>query len=148
MRGFSLLEALISFVIIAVGMLALAKFQADTLENNADAKARTEAVNFAQAQIEQLRNIRDPADFQTALTSGSGTDTATGSHATYTRSWTITQNTDPNYAVVDVIVTWADSTGTTQSVNLSTYIGEVEPAKTGRYFVEMVGVPGEPPTPL
>jgi len=148
MGGFSLLEALISFVIIAVGMLALAKFQADSLDSNADAKARTEALNFAQDQIERLRNLEDPADFTARLASGSGSDTANGNHASYTRSWTIRQVAVPAHAEVAVTVSWADSSGTTQSVNLSSYIGQVQPEKTGQYFVEMVGVPGKPPNSL
>lgn len=144
MGGFSLIEALISFVIIAVGMLALAIFHSASLESNADSKARTEAVNLAQARLEALRSLRDETVFQTTLASGTGSDTAAGNHANFARSWTVTRFTPSDRAMVDVTVGWADATGVTQSVKLRSVIAEVNPHQTGRYYVAMIGVPGTP----
>lgn len=146
--GFSLIEALISFVIIAVGMLGLATFQGASLASNSDSKARTEALNFAQTRLEALRSLANEAAFQTRLASGTASDTADGNHTRFSRSWSITRNTTPDNAAVDVTVSWADREGTTQSVNLASLISEISPRATGKFYVAMVGVPGTPPPAL
>jgi type IV pilus modification protein PilV len=148
MGGFSLIEALISFVIIAVGMLGLARFQGASLERNADSKARTEALNLAQARLEGLRNLRGEADFQTRLAAGTNSDSVEGGHAIFSRAWDITRDGTFDRAVVDVTVSWSDAEGISQSVNLASVVSEVRPEKSGQYYVAMVGVPGTPPTPL
>jgi type II secretory pathway pseudopilin PulG len=54
-RGFSLIEALVSLLVVAFGMLAIAAFQF-TLSRTADlAKQRTEATRIAQREIDRVR---------------------------------------------------------------------------------------------
>ena len=148
MGGFSLIEALISFVIIAVGMLALAKFQSASVESNTDSKVRTEALNLAQSRLEIFRSLEDEAAFQARLATSTGVDATEGNHTRFFRSWSITRQATPDRAEVDVIVRWSDRSGTSQSVNLSSSISEVNPSKTGQFYVAMQVVPGVPPTPV
>ena len=50
--GFILVEGLVTFMVLSVGMIAVAKFQGDTLTNNAETKTQTEAVNLANEKVE------------------------------------------------------------------------------------------------
>ena len=61
--GFTLIEGLIAFLVVVFGMLALAHFHGGVIQSTAVAKARTEALNFAQDKIEELRNIEDEAEY-------------------------------------------------------------------------------------
>lgn len=63
--GFSIMEVIIGIVIFAIGMLALASFQAALTRSTVEAKVRTEAVNIAEEFIEFSRGFAD-------VTSGGG----------------------------------------------------------------------------
>ncbi len=108
-QGFSLLEVLITIVVISVGLVAMAKFQAVVLQDSTLAKNRTVAINLAQDQIETLRNT----DFAN-LASGSdkiSSQTITNLTETFTREWTVVTVDDS--AAVTVKVTWPDYTSGT-----------------------------------
>ncbi len=53
--GFSLLEALVSMVIISIGLLGLAALQASGIRFNHDAYVRTQATTLAYDVIERMR---------------------------------------------------------------------------------------------
>ncbi len=55
-EGFSLLEVLISLVILAVGLLALAMFQVTAIKGNAIASKWTVATQLSQDQLEDFRH--------------------------------------------------------------------------------------------
>lgn len=55
-KGFSLIEILVTLVVLGVGLVALAKFQGNIVESGALAKARTVAAHIAQQKIDDLRN--------------------------------------------------------------------------------------------
>ncbi len=56
-HGFALIEALIAFLVVAFGMLAIASFQY-TLSRSSDvAKQRTEATRIAQREMDRLRSF-------------------------------------------------------------------------------------------
>src|SRR5688500_5061444 len=54
-RGFSLIEVMLSIVVLATGMLALAALQAKITRNGADAKNRSYAVMAATDVLERAR---------------------------------------------------------------------------------------------
>ncbi len=56
MRGISLLEGLIAVVVLAIGVLALFRFQTAALQSGVDAKMRTEALMIAETRVGQLRD--------------------------------------------------------------------------------------------
>ncbi len=54
--GFGLIEVLITLVVLAVGLVALAKFQGTAIESGSLAKARAVAAHLAQQKLDDLRN--------------------------------------------------------------------------------------------
>jgi len=54
-RGVGLIEALIAFLVLSLGMLAIARVQSDMRAHAELARQRTEAVRIAQQDIETLR---------------------------------------------------------------------------------------------
>lgn len=99
-EGFALIEALIALVVVAVGLLALAQFHGAALLSSADAKARTQATNLAQAKLDELKSfyslvafdeLADSSSAETAATTG--TDLAVEDMdwvESFSRTWTVT----------------------------------------------------------
>ncbi len=54
--GFGLIEVLITLIVLAVGLVALAKFQGTAIESGSLAKARTVATHLAQQKLDDLRD--------------------------------------------------------------------------------------------
>jgi len=144
-QGFTLLEALIAALVVAVAMLGVARLQGVTMLGSSDSRTKTYALNLAQEKIEELRSF---ANQDTYLGMASGSDTHAGANATFTRTWTITScvNLSPscdgntngsidgnesNYRQINSTVTWTDSRGDTQIVRLTSYIARSEPVKSG-----------------
>jgi Tfp pilus assembly protein PilV len=134
LKGAGLVESLIAVVIIAVCTLALVRFQNTIAYNDSIAQQQAEATLLASAKIELLR------DYQVlATTSGfrayqdivSGTTTVTGVNATYTLTLTVTTFTNPDYKTVDLVVSWPDRYGATQSIRSTSRIASVDPATSG-----------------
>ncbi len=112
-RGFSLLEVLITLAVVTVGLLAFARYESQVMMTNSDAKARTEALNLAEAKIEDLRD-------QAANTFGktcsqvisSGSDMPANLYGNifneaFSRQWTVTPSDDTCLKTVAVAVTWS-----------------------------------------
>lgn len=136
-RGYYLLEVLIAFLIIGVGILALLHLHSVVSTNITLNKQRIEAATLAQDKIEEFRNYQKllTTSGYTAyqdITSSTSAQTVTGTSATYNQSWTVTTNTNPDYKIVTVTVSWTSQLNTAESVRLSTIIGENDPAASGR----------------
>jgi prepilin-type N-terminal cleavage/methylation domain-containing protein len=128
--GFSLIEVLVALLILAGALLAVAKFQVNLVGSNSLAKQRSEAAMLAQAQIESMRAYATIAAYNGL---GSNSDTVNGTSASFARNWTVTNNT--SYIQVTSSVTWADSTGTNQTVTLQTDIAKNDPSLTAQLIV-------------
>lgn len=104
-NGFTLLEVMITLVILAIGLLGLAGLQIIAIKGNSFGQQMTVASTIAQNQLEQMR------EGAVALTSSN--DTVTDQNGiTYTRTWTVTPNTpDTDMNTVQIIVSWAGPTG-------------------------------------
>ena len=99
-RGFSLIEMLISLVILSVSLLAIASLMAMTTRNNASGTQMTEAVNLAQDKIEEL-GVTPTGNLLP------GTDQKKGSTGVnYSRNWTVLPNATGNLRAVTVTVNW------------------------------------------
>lgn len=108
--GFSLLEVLITLIVLGIGLISLAKFQGTVLQDNDLAKARAIAVQLAEEKIEDLRSYQeiitiDPVTLAvlTSCTTGTirygciatnqggsiGSGIVTVSAIDYNRTWTV-----------------------------------------------------------
>ena len=100
--GFTLIEILIAIIILSVSLLALAALMATTTQNTSFGGHITEAVTFAQDQLEQLR-VTQWANIVT------GTDTTPPVGSTgivYNRTWNVVVN--GNVRTVTITISWND----------------------------------------
>ncbi|BCK10851.1 prepilin-type N-terminal cleavage/methylation domain-containing protein [Vibrio cholerae] len=125
--GFSLIEVMISFVLIGVGALGLVKLQA-YIEQRADyAMHSIEALNLAEQKLEWFRtrgaSLANPA----MPTANYVTDIVGGSISSgrYTLSWEIpTTALSGALKTIHIEASWKDRHGETQSVELKTMISK------------------------
>lgn len=131
-KGFSLLEVLISLIIISGGLLALSKLNGQLYASSAASKQRNEAVNVLQMTLENLR-ANTPYASNPLLSVGNHTATNTetgGSGAIYTTTWNVAMGCSatagstgcPNNKILNIRTEWTDNTDTTQFVSASTIL--------------------------
>lgn len=152
--GFSLIEVLIAISVLAVGLIAMARFQATVLQGSSLARERSEAVALAEQKIEQLRNYRDAINTTTALdyseiaascATGSGTvensvysNSGTSGNTVYTRTCTSAAPVNSgnySYTQVTVRVTWTRpgaTAGTDAQITLVSIITNANPRHSGK----------------
>jgi len=126
-QGFSLIEVLITFVLIGIGTLGLIKLQA-YIEKQADyAISSVEALNLAEQKLEWFRTrgaTVNRSGFQVASYSG---DIVSGSeiHGQYTLTWKVSElsGTGPIKAI-DIETSWLDRQASKQAVSLQTMISQ------------------------
>jgi prepilin-type N-terminal cleavage/methylation domain-containing protein len=104
-NGFTLLEVLITLIILSVALLALASLMVTTARNNAFGGTMTEAATFAQDKLEEFRVTQWERLLPT--TTGARTDQKRGCTGTqYVRSWDIAQSGD--LKTITIAVNWND----------------------------------------
>jgi type IV pilus modification protein PilV len=159
-KGFTLLEIMISVLIISVGLVALANLQTKLSRYSATAKQRTLAVNLAEQQIETMQAISvlgstgagscatEPGAFDDLAACTSGVTVDSGSGA-FTMTWTISQylqNADgtteayvaapnlrrPDLKLVTIKVAWVDGRGVQQDIELSDIVDATSIFNSGR----------------
>jgi type IV pilus modification protein PilV len=139
--GFSLIEALISLLVVAFGMLAIAAFHF-TLSRSSDlAKQRSEATRIAQHELERLRSFAQRESDSAAdirytyvddvISSGSTAVIGTSSNTTFNRQGIVSAPTGDRFRWVNVIVTWTDRSGQNQVVRLTTAISDGDGSDLG-----------------
>ena len=137
--GTTLLEALVAFLVLSLGMLAIARVQTQ-LRLNADvARQRSEAVRLAQEDIESLRAFAVLASTPglrsfDAIASASRDVDAGSPEATTTR-YRVARQIDtaslPGAKNLRVTVDWTDRAGAAQQVALASVIAGTAPAFSG-----------------
>ncbi|MDO9267896.1 MAG: hypothetical protein Q7T96_02160 [Methylobacter sp.] len=162
-KGIGLIEVLITTVVVAVGLLAVASLQGQFVSSSGESKMRSEALVLAEQKLEQFRNIvaitntNIPATgYNDILVAGSFTDTGNpivGTNASFTRSWTITDVAppvppfavgDPSLKRISVQVGWDgngddDSNDADEIVNVVTEMAWIDPAKASQYAATNAG---------
>ena len=151
--GFSLIEVLVSVVVMSFGLLSLAALQSTLFKSGAESRAQAVALAMATEKIEYFEGYLDRDEFQ-GFTDGSD-DAVTVDGTSYTRSWTIqryaypeaggsfsavadTGETAANYVDnnefkrIQVKVAWNDATGTAQEVALEAAIAALSPHDTAK----------------
>lgn len=103
-KGFSLIEVLISLVILSISLLALAGLMVYTTKSNSWGGHMTEATTFAQDTLEQLRVTP-----WAGLIAGNDWRRGDQSGIRYNRTWTVAPNADDTLRTITVTVTWSDS---------------------------------------
>ena len=124
--GFSLIEVIIAFTILGVGLLALAGAQLRALQGNQSGRHLSQGALLAHNQVEQL--VRSnwtalipatwtaPVNIATTIDDGQG-----GSiEQNYAVSWLIQDIITEETRSIDVRVTWAEPDGRVRSVAAST----------------------------
>lgn len=127
-QGFTILEILISLLILAGGLSAVAKFQVYSLGSVSAAKQTTEAVMLGQEKLDLLRGYVDLAGY-TAIASGA--DKVDGSNTAYTRTWTVLESTTPSFKSIEMRVDWSDKDGTVSTIYINGVVPGISPGDSG-----------------
>lgn len=134
--GFTLLEALVAFLIVSIGVLALAKLQGTLVSDSADSRLRSHAASVAQDKIEELRGFANQETYDNLIVGSSGSDTQNAANTVFTRSWVISDCPNTvNCKQIAMAVTWTDIKGQEQTINLTSYIAQTDPVKAGMVLV-------------
>lgn len=122
--GYSLVEVMISFLLIGIASLGLIKLQV-IVEQKADfAKHSVQALNLAEQKLEWFRtrgasaatSAMPVADFD-AISTGSSTS------GNYTLEWDVLSTTvSGSLKTIEITSSWEDRLGQTQSVQLKTML--------------------------
>jgi type IV pilus modification protein PilV len=141
-HGFSLIEALVSLLIVSFGMLGIAAFQF-TLSRSSDvAKQRTEATRIAQREIDRLRSFAQrESDGNTAddrytyvddvVAWGPSPVTATTTNTTFNLQRVVGTDAGDRLRWINVVVTWADRAGQPHEVRLASAVSDGDPSAIG-----------------
>lgn len=126
-RGLTLIEAMLGAAVLAVGMLALLRFQPELLRHAEAARQRSEAMRLAQQDLEGLRALVTLEAFE-AIDHAAATFEPDGlGGARFTLSRRVERGAWPGAHAVDVTVAWADRQGEPQQLTLSTLLAPPRP---------------------
>lgn len=114
-EGFSLIEVMVALTFLAIGLLGVAQMIPAGLAGVTQARVRTNAVQAAQAKIDELRIT----DYENVV-AGNYSETVDN----YTLDWTVTTDDPiPGMKRVDLTASWQNPAGT-QAVAVNTYLTE------------------------
>lgn len=139
-NGFAVMEAIIAFVVLALGLVALLSFHGTTQKSMGEAKVQAEAVAFAEAGLHQLESyLTGPDGADARLNPATTTETLAGQLATFTRISQIANvGTDTSRKDVRVTVRWTDRDGAQQNVVLNSEVYYRDPAEGIENFMAVV----------
>lgn len=121
-RGISLLEVMISMIILSLGILAMAPLMVVSINSNADSRDRSIATQLAKEKLEDLESAN-------SLSGPPTMDTEEGLRTKFSRTTTILDCSadtliPDNRFKVAVVVSWLDDKQISQATSLSTLIGK------------------------
>lgn len=115
-EGFTLIEILVSLVILSISILGIASLMSTTTKYNASGGRLTEATTFVQDRLE----IFTITPYTKIKSTGDVMPGATG--ISYGRNWGVVANADDTLKVADVTVNWKD--GVNHSVSIRSAIAK------------------------
>ncbi|WP_415911653.1 type IV pilus modification PilV family protein [Neptuniibacter sp. QD37_11] len=122
-KGFTLIEALLAFVIVAIGLIGAALFQSELVTESGNSKARAVAVKLAEQKLEQERVvILENSYASLALASYPESTNVTVGNTAYTVSYSLASTAAASFQthyMLGVDVAWTDSLGNAESVSLN-----------------------------
>jgi Tfp pilus assembly protein PilV len=135
-RGTTLLEGLVAFLVLSLGMLSV---QSQLRLNSDVARQRSEAVRLAQEDLEKMRSfsviearagVHAYASLVDATTTFGG-DTGQPGNTSYTLRRQVSVGDVPHAKDAAVEVSWTDRTGASQMVLLTSMIAGSDPSYSG-----------------
>lgn len=119
-KGFTLLEVMITLVILSVGMLGLASMQIMAIKGNSFGQRLSIASTLAQNKLEELRQV----EFD-SIADGNDVCTDQINRVSYNRQWTVQNDApQPEMKTIEVKVRWMGSEAE-RSVSYSTIISRL-----------------------
>lgn len=144
-RGIGLIEALLAFLVLSLGMLAIARLQSDLRSHAELARQRSEAVRVAQQEIETLRAYSvltasaGARSYDQIVTSTSTIDSVASTRYELARQ--VDPSSDGRAASLTVTVRWNDKHGEPQHTALSSVIARSAPALAAALLTPPSGTP-------
>lgn len=133
-RGFTLIEAVLTMLVVAVGLLTMGATYMKISRSEDVARQRSEATRLVVDQVEAMRGYTQIATGGAGVVSwnglASGEDTVT-TNAAYTRRWTLSGSPNDTMRTLRVDVTWTDRSDEAQAISMSTVISRTDPADVG-----------------
>ena len=120
-RGITLVEALVGFLVLSLGLLGAARLQSWLHLNGDVARQRTEAVRLAEQDMEQVRSFANAAGFNAIATRQIQ---ASGTSATFTLMRTVATLPDSGLKGSTVSVSWHDRSGASQAIHLQSNVAD------------------------
>ena len=120
-RGFTLLEVMITTVILAVGLLGLASLQIVAIKGNSFGQQMSVASTLAQNRLEQLRRT-EYSSLSDGTSDGFDTYIDQANGVSYNRQWAaVTDASHPDWLTLDVTVNWTGPADN-HSITVSTIV--------------------------
>jgi Tfp pilus assembly protein PilV len=134
-RGTSLVEALVAFLVLSLGMLGLARMHT-YMQRHADLARQTfEALHLAQEAMEGLR-VQPAGHSQPAEDEPQEASSFPSRPAAYRLEREVGRQDGDRYSSARIEVSWADRAGAMQHVELHSTLAEVPPALSGALSVQ------------
>lgn len=118
-KGFTLVEVLVSVIVIGVGILGLAKLNGNLLQGTGLSKSRADATKIAQQELEWARNLVAGQGCSVLLDEEK---TVNGVNASYKLSTDYNGSITTNNMEITVTATWADKEKTNNQVVLKSVV--------------------------
>ncbi|KON79980.2 hypothetical protein PA01_16230 [Azoarcus sp. PA01] len=134
-RGMVLIEAMVALVVMAAGVLGIAKLNTFFIEVSGQAKARTQAVQLAEGKLEELRSLMVRSQFDAIAgecDSVYGMSASDVQSTAFERCWTTTPDPiteDDDHAEITVLVSWTDRMNVEQVVDVRSIVAWDDPGK-------------------
>ena len=125
-NGFAIIEALIAFLLLGIGVAALLYLQVNLMSGSSASKARAEAMELAKDRTEMLRNYIQKDQYLSAL-SNAPAGSVPGVNATYNVIYYNVPTSTDDAQLLTVKVSWTGSKGSSEDVVLETMLYFMSP---------------------